>query len=300
MSDMFSYFAYGLRIRADMPLPELVVEETENGAEEEVRIRFGRLDDPPSAVTEKYCGHLSSAPQEDYLFWEDVGLFLVREGRDIIFDPSGGLDERAFRLFALGPVLTVLLRQRGYFILHASAVAAADGAVLFLGDAGCGKSTTAAALHARGHALVADDVAVIRAEEGHPVIFPGFPQLKLWPEALLSLGDDPEKLPQCNPRLEKRARSAAHKFSPASLPLKKIYVLEKGSSMEILPIRPQEALGELVRHTYGGMGVGSTPHFLECASIVNKVPVRSLRRQVSLSQLPRLVRLVEEDLAQSA
>src|SRR5215208_1334290 len=132
MSDTFSYFAYGLRIRADMPLPELVVEETENGAEEEVRIRFGRLDDPPSADTEKYCGHLSSAPQEDSLFWEDVGLCLVREGRDIIFDPSGGLDERAFRLFALGPGLTVLLHQRGYFTLHASAVAAADGAVLYL------------------------------------------------------------------------------------------------------------------------------------------------------------------------
>lgn len=132
------------------------------------------------------------------------------------------------------------------------------------------------------------------------MLFPGFPQLKLWPEALVSLGDDPEKLPRCNPRFEKRARLAADKFSLTPLPIKRVYVLGKSNAPEILPLRPQEALGELVRHTYGAMGVGSSSHFLECTSIVNKVTICSLRRQKSLSQLPKLAQLIEDDLAQSA
>jgi hypothetical protein len=292
---MFSYLAYGLGIRAAMRLPELVVGE----AEGKVSIRFGRVDAPPSEILEKGWGRFSPAPEEDLLFWQGVGSFLIRGGRDVIIDPSSGLDERMLSLFVLGPVLAVLLHQRGHLLLHASAVAVAEEAVLFLGSGGWGKSSMAAALHARGHGLLTDDVAVFGAEEGWPTLFPGFPQLKLWPDALVSLGDDPEKLPRCNPRLEKRARPVTHKFSSTPLPIKRIYVLDKGSAPEILALRPQEALGELIRHTYGDIGLGSTSHFLECASVVNKVTVCRLRRQRSLPQLPDLARLVEADVTRS-
>ena len=146
---------------------------------------------------------------------------------------------------------------------------------------------------------MADDVAAIRTEGEWPVVLPGFPQLKLWPEALVSLEDDPEKLPRCNPRLEKRARSAASKFPSSPLPIKRIYVLDEGDASDVLPLPPREALVELLQHTYGEMGVGSTCHFLECTSIVSRGIVRTLRRQKALSQLPQLARYVEEDLARS-
>ena len=297
----FSYLAYGLGIRAALRLPELVAGE----AEEEVSIHFGRVKRPRFLETaEAGPSFFSPNPEEDHLFWRGVGSFLVRKGSEIVVDPSPILDERVLRLLLLGPVLAVLLHQRGHLLLHASAVDVAGEAILFLGSSGRGKSTTAAALRARGHGLVTDDVAVLRAEESPPVVYPGFPQLKLWPEALVSLGDDPEKLPRGNPYLEKRARPAATEFSPTPLPLKKIYVLDEGNASGILPLRPQEAFVKLVRHTYGSdyglqpaMGVGSASHFFKCKSIIDKVAVLSLRRPKSLSQLPNLVRLIEEDLA---
>lgn len=283
-----------------MPLPELVAGE----AEEEVSIRFGDVDYSPSGALGKGWAYFSPTPEEAILSWQEVGSFLVRGGREIIVDPSPGLDERVLRLFVLGPVLATLLRQRGYLLLHASSVAVADEAVLFLGGAGWGKSTTAAALHARGHGLVADDMVALRVEENRTMVFPGYPRMKLWPEAVASLGDDPEKLPRWNPYFEKRVRPAGHKFSLASLPLKRIYVLDEGDAAEILPLRPQEAFVELVRHSYGSdyglqttTDAESTSHFLGCASIVKTAPVRSLRRPKSLPQLPDLARLVEKDLA---
>jgi len=305
MSGTFSYLAYGLGIETPIPLPELVAGEETGG---EIRINFGHVDQPPSEALDKGWDCFSPPLKEDCLFWPGVGSFLVREGKDIIVDPSPTVDEKMLRLFVLGPVLAILLRQRGNLLLHASAVTVADEAVLFLGSSGWGKSTTAAALHARGHGLVSDDVAVLQVGESCPIVFPSFPQLKLWPEVLLALGDDPEKLPQWNPHLEKRARTAEHNFSPTPLSIRRIYVLDEGNdnAPEILLLRPQEAFLRLVRHTYGSdyglqpaMGVGSDSHFRQCASIVNEVTVCSLRRQKSFSQLPDMVRLIEKDLSQS-
>lgn len=297
---MFSYYAYGLGIHAAMPLPELAARETEG----EVSIRFGSVDHPPADALENGRAYFSPVPGEETLYWQGVGSFLVRGGREIIVDTSGGLDERVLRLFVLGPVLATLLRQRGYLLLHASGVAVADEAILFLGSVGWGKSTMAAALHARGHGLVADDMAALQVEERRPMVFPGFPQLKLWPEAVISsLGDDPERLARWNPYFEKRVRPASHGFSSTSLPVKRIYVLDEGSPQEISPLRPQEAFVELIRHSYGSdhglqtiTDKESTSHFLKCASLVKRVPVRSLKRQKSLLELPSLAQLIEKDL----
>jgi hypothetical protein len=303
MSGTFSYFAYGLGIHATMPLPELMAGKVEEKA---VNIRFGYVDQPPPKALGRGWHFISTAPEEIRVFWPQVGSFLIKGGTDIVINPSPGLDERILRLFILGPILAILLRQRGHLLLHASAVAVADKAVLFLGGSGRGKSTMAAALHARGYDLVTDDVAVLRVEENCQIVFPGPPQLKLWPEVLVSLGDDPGNLPRLNPRLEKRTRLAALKFSSSPLPVKRIYVLNEGNASEILHLQPQEAFVELVRHTYGSdyslqtaMGVGSASHFLQCANVANKVIIRSLRRQKSFSQLSVLARLIEEDLTQS-
>jgi HPr Serine kinase C-terminal domain len=298
---MFSYLAYGLGIRAAMPLPELAVGE----ANSEVSIRFGSVDQLHADTLEEGWAYSRPAPGVEILSWQEIGSFLVWGGREIIVDPKPGLDERLLRLFVLGPVLATLLRQRGYLLLHASGVAVADEAVLFLGSAGWGKSTLAAALHTRGHALVADDIVALQVGEKRPTVFPGFPQLKLWPEAVIcSLGDDPEKLPRWNPFFTKRVRSAEHGFSLDSLPVGRIYVLAEGDAMEILPLQPQEALVELVRHSYGSdQGLHtttdkeSTSHFHKCASIVRIVPMRRLRRKKSLLQLSEQAQLIERDLA---
>src|SRR3954447_15177733 len=154
MNSTFLYVAYGLGIRATMPLPELV----EGEAKTEVSIRFGCVYPMLPEIAEKDWCRYSLSSSEDYLFWQGIGAFLVRGGCEIVVDPYPGVDERVLRLLVLGPVLAVLLHQRGRLLLHASAVAVDNEAVLFLGSAGWGKSTMAATLHARGHSLVTDDI----------------------------------------------------------------------------------------------------------------------------------------------
>lgn len=244
--------------------------------------------------------------QETHLFWREVGTFLVRRGREIVVDPAPEVEERVLRLFILGPALAVLLHQRGRLVLHASAVAIDGEVIAFPGGPGWGKSTMAAALHARGHGVVADDVTAVQLDMDRPMLVPGFPQLKLWPEAAVSsLGDDLQTLPRLHPELEKRARRVARSFPSASLPLRRIYVLAEGESQRIEPLPAQEGLVELVRHSYvarllqDAESAELSSHFFQCSRVVKTVPIRRLRRPKYLPALSDLARLVEEDLAQS-
>src|SRR4051794_10790794 len=172
---MSSYVAYGLGIRSALPLPELVPKE----AAADVTIRLGKANRFPSGATcveSPYRGaHYKVTQEEAYLFWEKVGSFSVRYGCEIIVEPAPGVEERVLRLFILGAALAVLLQQRGQLVLHASAVNVGLGVVAFIGGPGWGKSTMAAAMHARGHKVVADDVVAVQEEGAEcPLIFPGF------------------------------------------------------------------------------------------------------------------------------
>lgn len=302
---MFAYIAYDLRIHSALPLPELVVDEAATiGGEADATIRFGKIKAVPFE-TDGAARHIHATAGEIYLFWQGIGLFLVRGGREIVIDPAPGVEKCVLRLFVLGTTLAMLLHQRGQVaVLHASTAAISGQAVAFAGAGGTGKSIIAATLHQRGHSLLGDDILAIDVRNGCPVALPGFPYLKLWPDAIAALGRIPEALPRLRPELEKRGYRITSGFSPAPLPLKCIYVLNQGPEPKIEPLCPPEALIELMPHWYGArfgtellQDLGLETHFLQCAALVNKTTVCRLERPDGLSTLPDVVRLVEEHLA---
>lgn len=291
---MFSYTAYGMNISSALALPELVNAE----GTAELIVRFGRVERARSEASASGC--VRATAEEVLLFWEEAGAFLVRGGREIVIDPAPGVDERILRLVVLGPGLGALLYQRGWLTLHASSVDVEGEAIAFVGEQGEGKSTMAAAMCARGHRLLADDITAVQATgTDGPCVYPGYPQLKLWPDAVHFLGEDPDTLPQLVPIMQKRGRRVIKAFAAEPLLLRRIYVLGGGDVPEIRALKPQEALVELLRHTYGRdlfRAVETRSHFLWCTSVINKVSVNGLRRPYSLSRLSDLVQLVEEDL----
>ena len=242
---MYSYLAYGLGIQSELPLPELVPGK----AQIDVVIRLGKVDflEAENTNLERYT--LATAEQVK-LFYKDVGRFLVQGAREIIIDLLPGVEERVQRQFILGPALGILLHQRGLLALHSSAIAVNGNAVAFLGESGEGKSTTAAAFYSRGYPVVADDVVAVEMAGGYPMVFPGFPRIKLWQSAAVFLGEDWETLPQLHPGIEKRGRYVTDSFSLASIPLARIYILESGESRNYIELlQPQQAFKELMRHS---------------------------------------------------
>jgi hypothetical protein len=172
----------------------------------------------------------------------------------------------------------------------------------FLAHKGSGKSTTAAALHARGYPLVTDDVFPVATDDPRGLMgYPGYPQMKLWPDAArASLGEDPELLARLHSRVEKRIRLSREGFPKEPLPIRRLYVLEQGPVPEIEAVPPREAFAHLVRHSYVNRLLQkmetSAAHFNQCVKLLNYVPVLRLKRPQDLSTLPRVVQLLEEDM----
>jgi hypothetical protein len=291
------HLAYGLAIRSFLPLPELVP----GGSGADVVVREGRVE--AGSLAPLAAGR-SFAVEGDSIRYaiDGAGRFLVRGGEEIVVEPAPGVEAAALRLILLGPVLALLLRQRGLLVLHASAVALAGRAVAFLGASGRGKSTTAGALLSRGHRLVADDVTAVLLDGDTPRALPGFPQLKLWPEAAESLEGALGPTRRLAAHLEKHASRVAA-FDAAPLPLERLYVLADGESHSIEPLSPQEAFLELVRHSYGARllpALGAPRHLLQCGRLLGRTAARRLAVERSLERLSALAQAIEADLLPAA
>lgn len=289
---MYVYTANNLCIHSEICLPELVVSE----GTPEIVIRLGKLHNLPqesSGRGNRFLGELRG-----------VGRFLIEGGREIVVEPISGIDESMLRPSILGPAMSVVLRQRGLLVLHASSVAINHTAVAFLGSSGWGKSTIAQTFHAQGYDILTDDVMAVETSRPHPIVFPGFPQLKLSPEAAASMGGDSKCLSPLFPNAEKLSYAFTGGFQNTPLPLERIYVLANGTYHDITQLPPQAAFTELVRHTRA-IHLLKAPEFIhshlrQCSSLIRNVSSCRLSRQISLEALPELVKLVKEDLANTA
>jgi hypothetical protein len=293
---MYSYSAYGLGIESTLVLPELV----ESQRRPDVCIRLGAVDlSPPPGVRVTEAGW--GTPDQACMRIPGVGTFLVSHGKEIVLDPEPNLDESVYRLFILGAALGVLLHQRGFLVLHASAVVMDEGAVAFMGDKGQGKSTMVGELHRAGYPLLADDIVAVDPNSNVPRAYPGFPQLKLWPESVEQLGVSIEALPKVRPDLEKRSHVLEHGFAVDSVPVKRIFVLTDGDHEAIEPLSPQAKFMALVQNSYA-IGIlhetgTQASHFQQTLRVAKAVPVMKLVRRRSMELLPQVVRMIEESIA---
>jgi hypothetical protein len=292
---MYCYIAHGVVIHSDLFFPELVMTQGKADA----FIHLGKVERPFGPRVSLNC--LKATDREVYIYWEGICTILVRDGREIIADPSPGVEQDKLHVFILGVALAVLLHQRGLLVLHASAIEVNGSVVAFIGDKGWGKSTTTAALHARGYKVVTDDLLVLKVNGTEcPIVFPGFPQIKLWPDSVTALGDDPATLKRIYSQVEKRAYRVFDSFSSTPLPLKCIYVLDIGSSHKIESIQGQEVFAELVRHSFLIKLLQATKtanlHFNQCTRLASCVPIYRLKRQPSLQDLPAIAQLIEQHI----
>lgn len=295
------YRAYGLTVASDVALPELQPAEP---ATPDILIAIGMIDMPkPSPETATI---FRFEPDRQYLAWHAVGAFLISDFSRIDIEPAPGVDDALLAFPLLGPVMALLLHQRGLLVLHASAIAVAGRGAIFMGDKGAGKSTTASALIRAGHDLLTDDVVALDlANPATPMIVPGFPQIKLAADAAaaISLGQA-EVRPQVHPAIEKMQHRLHGAFSGGTVPATRIYVLERGQKAGITPLPGIAALPAIIKFSYvtrfgraALSGDFATLHFRQCSAIANHVGVFRLEVPTGLDRIGEAVEVIEADLA---
>jgi len=157
-----------------------------------------------------------------------AGRFLLEgEGR-VTVQRNRGATDGCLAYHLVEGVLLELLRKRGFLLLHSNGAVLPDGcAVAVAGESGAGKSTTIAALVARGLPLLADDIAVLRlGPGGRPEMVPGIPKINLLHDAALNLGHDPGAYEPQHWRRMKIELPAHLVLGQAPAPLKAIFQLK--------------------------------------------------------------------------
>ena len=293
---MHSYSAYNLCIHSDIALPNL----TPGGDEPDVTIRLGELDED-----ELMRGPRGGRRVTEHLYYEPLDsdvLFSIENGQSIILHPLKPIELEVLQGWTVGILMATLLRQRGLFVLHGSAVAKDGTAAAFLGGSGWGKSTLAAAFTERGYHFLTDDMLVLDMSGERPLVLPGHRFIRLHPDSASKFIEEIDSLPTVSSYTTKRVRVVERALEEA-FPLEKVYVLD-GAPADVHAVEPlgrQEALLHLVAHTRSKDLLTEpafrSAHLEQCAQLLQQVPVSHLRRIRSLDALPALLDAVEEDLA---
>ena len=295
---MFYYYAYGLGIHSEIKIPEFITYPGSPDVALTIDRQTAIIEHiPTEIVSEDWAMHVSR--KKGLVYVRDTGLYLITNGNKIVFLPAPGVSPQMVSFYAIGTVMSILLYQRKFLVLHGSVIDINGEAVIFLGNSGDGKSTTAAALHAAGYKLINDDVAPITLGDEPAFLQPGFPQIKMSSETAEALGHDFNSLPVIHPKSDKRGYRPQHDFPRSPLNIKRIYVLDYGNEFSSTPISSSLATMEVSRHSRPTTLYqrGDALHFFQCVNLVKEQTIYRLRRPKSLELLPKFADFIQTDLA---
>ena len=299
---MFSYQLYGLNIHSDFCLPVIIKE----GDKKDFYIQKDRVKSPELEATSIHRQGIQAffggSTQEAYLRWAGIATILAQDGSTLTVNPeSDEIDSQLLNVYILSEALGLILYQKGLFLLHASAVKMGNQVVILAGPPGAGKSTTAAAFAKCGYTVLADDMVAISLDtSGKPMVYPAFPQIKIWPSAVKGLGYDLSTLPPLFPGSRKRVIRQARNFPTEPFPVVRIFILEEGTELKMTPLEGAAAFFSLARFfplpSALLQGVALEHHFQQCVQLARDVEIWKVENPKNFGTLKTLVRWVEGEL----
>jgi hypothetical protein len=305
------YRLHGLVVESPLDLP---CPRARHGATPDVRLapanstRFAkaRAAARPSNLSWFQCRRLEDG--RTYLRWTDVFEFLVSVAeRQILYRPLRHASAESLQVYLLGQALSFVLLSLGHDPLHGACVAMDGKAVAFVGECGYGKSTLAAALLARGHRLVTDDLIALEMRKDVCIAHPGLPRLKLFPSVARRLfGTAAPGAAMIHGTSKRILALGPNQSVRRPVPLAAIYVLEKPDrrrpvvAARIDGLSRRDAFLEIVRAAFNLAVLDRERYanqFLFASRLASSVPIRRLTYRRDFTMLPAACDALLADLA---
>jgi len=297
--DVASDFDFGLPETASSREPDLFIERRPAAApslSEALWRSDGAFADGSPHVALHHCGSAIAAVVAP------VGVFVFGANAIHAFLKKGGAPAEPF---LLGRIFGFWMELTGRPALHGACIDIDGRAIGLLGHSGAGKSTLAAAFLARGRALLADDLLPLTNEAQPPLIEPGIPLTKLWPDSGRHFWPNYHSFVKVHAQHEKRKIPirSGELFATKSRPLAALYVLARGPASlqtgQVEALTPAKALLSLtaLRAAAEALEIldpqGAGLRIL--ARVLERVPVRRLRYGSRLEQLNDIAAMLERD-----
>ncbi len=237
-----AYNFNGLKLESEFHLAALAPWDGSRHARSDIVVRQAQV--PPHLDSPDHIAPVfqTKGTSEYLLTLAGTGRILVRNGDEVLVDAEPGADPATI---LSGPLQAVLWHQRGLLPLHGSVVVVGAQAVALCGHSAAGKSTLAAVLAGRGHAVVADDICVIDPQ--HALVLAGSGRLRLWRDALERLGLESRALDRAARGKEKYVLDCGVRYAKERHRLAAIILLSRQQSgtVAIERLRGARAAGAL-------------------------------------------------------
>ena len=316
---MHGYAAFGLSIRANLPIPGLLAEGPCGGIGSAscVTVTLGALppDIPPDArgrvlfAAETLEHGVPSLTVHELEAGGSV-LFRYADGTTFVIEQDGTrvwatwptqLSVADTATYLLGPVMAFVLRARGVLSLHAGVAELSESAVAVAGGPEAGKSTILAALALRGARVLGDDVAPVDDEGGRLRVHPSYPRVRLWNDSVARLFGSPEALPLLTPTWEKRYFDVHDRglFVDRPRRLAAVFVLGErvasAAAPRVQPLGRREAFAAVLAHLHTVWMLPASPQdtvFRLASRIAQEIPVARVIPHDDPARLPALCDLI--------
>lgn len=247
----YQYRLYGATVVSMLELPGMP-QESGWDTSASVTISWGSV---PRVLPNPRAAASYFQAEGDVLLLDIPGTarYAVARGCSITIEPYPDAAMERIRLFLLGSAMGALMYQRGHLLLHGSAVDTPQGAMIFVGPQGEGKSTLAAHLHRRGYPLLCDDVcALVHDPRAGYRVIPSMPQLRLCADALEQLDRMPAHAQDAAFEVDKFVVSLHQPPVLVARRLGAIHLLSShsGEGVTLEPLRGFARLHELVSNLY--------------------------------------------------
>ncbi|MBO4291494.1 MAG: hypothetical protein J5898_06265 [Lachnospiraceae bacterium] len=278
------YKVYGSVLKSDIVFSQLPEDFSDDPEDFEILTT-----EIPDAVKQHIREHKGPSGRGDGFVWVNTpgGYFCILDGKKIVTEEKNEGNLAKMRTYLLGYGLALLFYDRGEMAVHCSAVEKDGNGILLAGGSGAGKSTLAEVFLDRGWKLVADDVAVVKLKDRHPVTDPAFPVRKLCRDAALMYGYDLSRLAYIDEEKDKFAVACPEVFADGQARIKAMFVLTPCGEEKVRAeeVTGQEKIQLFTDHLFLHIILkteGIAPDkFFRCLEILSELPVFRIYRPLS-------------------
>lgn len=211
--------------------------------------------------------------------------------------------------YFLGRVLGLWLETQKMPVLHGACLKVSDHAIGLLGQSGMGKSTMAAAMLNQSSQLLSDDLIPLVNDDGDLTVFPGIPQMRVWPDTGCLFFENFAELPRVHPAYEKRKAQpedvAKLRLATQAAKMRVFVVLVRknhmdGSGFELKRLLGAQAMLQLIANSYNvealeALGLQAA-RLKILAKIAAEIPVWELTYKSDYQSLPHIAQTLEKQL----
>lgn len=291
----YYYDVYGLKIKSDIELPELL---KSNDVNYEINICTGIT--PINIVKSIEQGrNLYLNCKEIWFNIKSVGTYMLYNGNTILVDKDAKADIEDVKAYLLGSALGMILFQRNTLAIHGGTIVINNKTLTIVGESGAGKSTLTTALRLNKYLFMADDVSVIN---DNLMINSSYPQQKLCKDTMLKLGYELNQFKKIDDDREKYKIPLKEDF--ISKPVKMGSICEikiaDNSKVEIEEVKGKEKLIILINNIYRIELIkksGIPPeYFKKCLEIAQNIKFYRMYRPKDKYTISEQIRVLENTL----